>query len=156
MITTIDQASCFAQVIHACSQTIKSFGTAGLEQYLDKRPGVLNNEINPHQTGHKFGLIDALKVMQLTGDVQILRSMASELNYSIYFLGNYHTISDVELLNCYSNWHSEIGDVCRAISEALADGDIERNELERIEREFQESFAAALELLQRLRALVTD
>ncbi|MBN8086380.1 hypothetical protein J0J19_23260, partial [Vibrio vulnificus] len=57
-------------------------------------------------------------------------------------------------LNCYSRWHAEIGDVNRAIADALEDGDIELKEFERIERELQETFAAALELLERLRALV--
>lgn len=145
----------FPQVVKACYNTIRNFNnTAELEQQLGKRPGVLPNEINPNQHGHKFGLFDAIRLIQLTHDVQILRSIAGELGYSIYFLGDYHSVSDVELLNCYSQFHAEIGDMNRAISDALEDGDIEQHEFDRIEKELQEVFAAALELLERLRALI--
>lgn len=145
----------FPQVVNASYSTLKQFNnTAELERLLGKRPGVLPNEINPNQHGHKFGLFDALRLMKLTGDIQILRSIASELGYSLYFLGDYSGISDVELLNSYSQWHAEIGDVNRAIAEALEDGDIEQHEFERIERELRETFTAALALLERLRALV--
>ncbi|EEO05892.1 hypothetical protein RYY30_000188 [Vibrio cholerae] len=148
-------ACTFPQVVHALYQTLKEHGnTVSVEQHLNKRPGVLLNEINPNQSSHKLGLFDAIELMLFTKDVQILRSIASELNYSIYYLGDYRAISDVELLNCYSRWHAEIGDVNRAIADALEDGDIELQEFERIERELQHTFAAALELLERLRALV--
>lgn len=147
----------FPQVVNASYNTLKQFNnTAELERQLGKRPGVLPNEINPNQNSHKFGLMDAIRLMKLTNDIQILRAIASELGYSLYFLGDYHSISDVELLNSYSNWHAEIGDVNRAISEALEDGDIEKHEFERIERELQETFSAALELLNRIRALVVN
>ncbi|WP_158117238.1 phage regulatory CII family protein [Vibrio cincinnatiensis] len=156
MHTAIVPPTCvFPQVVHALYQTLKEHGnTEAVEQHLNKRPGVLFNEINPNQTSHKLGLFDAIRLMQFTDGVQILRSIASELNHSIYFLGDYRTISDMELLNCYSRWHAEIGDVNRAIADALEDGDIEPKEFERIEREIQETFSAALELLERLRALV--
>ncbi|MDA0109035.1 hypothetical protein OH456_12775 [Vibrio sp. La 4.2.2] len=145
----------YPQVVHALHQMLKAFGNVSqVEQHLNKRPGVLFNEINPNQTSHKLGLFDTLQTMQLTGDVGPLRAMASELNYSVYFLGDYRSVSDVELLNCYSALHAEIGDMNRAISDALEDGDIEQYEFERIERELQEVFAAALELLERLRSLV--
>lgn len=151
------EAPFYPQVVTACHNTLRQFGnTAELERQLNKRSGVLPNEINPKQTGHKFGLMDAITVMTITGDVQILRAIAAQLNYSIYFLADYHSISDVELLNSYSNWHAEIGDVNRELAAALADGDIQRHEFERIERALQESFAAALEFLNRARSLVVD
>ena len=145
----------FPQVVNALYQMLKEFGDISqIEQHLNKRPGVLFNEVNPNQTSHKLGLFDTLSTMQFTGNVGPLRAIASELNYSVYFLGDYRSVSDVELLNCYSTLHAEIGDMNRAISDALEDGDIEQHEFERIERELQEVFAAALELLERLRALV--
>ncbi|MCM0151641.1 phage regulatory CII family protein [Photobacterium galatheae] len=148
---------CYPQVTTACRETLRQFNnTCMLEQQLNKRTGVLANEINPKQKHHKLGLMDAITLMKLTGDVQILRALAAEMNYSIYFLANYQTISDLELLNSYSNWHAEIGDVNRELAAALADGDIQRDEFERIERALQESFAAALEFLSRVRALVVD
>lgn len=148
-------APCNPQVVHALHQMLKVFGNVSqVEQHLNKRPGVLFNEINPNQTSHKLGLFDTIQMMQLTGDVGPLRAIACELNYSIYFLGDYRSVSDLELLNCYSTLHAEIGDMNRAISEALEDGDIEQHEFERIERELQQVFAAALELLERLRSLV--
>lgn len=147
----------FPQVVNASYSTLKQFNnTAELERQLGKRPGVLPNEINPNQHGHKFGLFDAIRLMKLSGDFQILRAIAAELGYSTYFLGDYSGISDVELLNCYSQFHAEIGDVNCAISESLEDGDIEQHEFERIERELQQVFSAALELLERLRALVAN
>ncbi|MEI8634698.1 phage regulatory CII family protein [Vibrio sp. PP-XX7] len=77
---------CISQVVSACQLTLKSFGAEKLAQLLGKNTTVLRNEINPNQHGHKLGLLDALRVMQLTGDVQILRALAGELNYSIISL----------------------------------------------------------------------
>lgn len=157
MTTAIEAAPACepSQVVKACYDTLKHFNnTAELERQLGKRPGVLPNEINPNQRSHKFGLFDAIRIMHLTGDAQILRAIAATLGYSIYSLGDYSGISDVELLNCYSQFHAEVGDMNRAIAESLADGDIEQHEFERIENELQQVFAAALELLERLRALV--
>ncbi len=157
MTTAIEAApACVPpQVVRACYDTLKKFNnTAELERNLGKRPGVLPNEINPNQHSHKLGLFDAIRLIKLSGDIQILRAIAAELGYSIYFLGDYSGISDVELLNCYSQLHAEIGDMNRAIAESLEDGDIEQHEFERIERELQQVFTAALELLERLRALV--
>ncbi len=152
---TIEPACISSQVVKACYDTLKKFNnTAELERLLGKRPGVLPNEINPNQHGHKFGLFDAIRLMKLSNDIRILRSMAAELGYSLYFLGDYSGISDVELLNCYSQFHAEIGDMNRAIAESLEDGDIEQHEFNRIEHELQQVFTAALELLERLRALV--
>ena len=63
-------------------------------------------------------------------------------------------VSDVELLNCYTKFNSESGDMARAFMESLEDGDIEQHEFLRIEREMREMITAALELLERIRALV--
>ncbi|WP_240435528.1 phage regulatory CII family protein [Photobacterium salinisoli] len=156
-ITPMREEPCYPQVVIACRETLRQFNnTCLLEHQLNKRAGVLANEINPNQKHHKLGLMDAITLMKLTGDVQILRALAAEMNHSIYFLANYQAISDLELLNSYSNWHAEVGDVNRELSAALADGDIQREEFERIERALQESFAAALEFLSRVRALVVD
>ncbi|WP_422452456.1 phage regulatory CII family protein [Endozoicomonas sp. ALC066] len=145
-------------VEQAMKATVRNYkgGAQALGAHLNKSPGVLSNEINPSQPHHKLGLLDAILIMHITRDVQILKAMAACVNHSIINLGDFSATCDTELLNMYARWHAEIGDVSREVSAALSDGRITRDEFHRIRKEGMEQIHFFFEFLARVEALIDD
>ncbi|AWL12791.1 hypothetical protein HMF8227_02339 [Saliniradius amylolyticus] len=146
-----------APVERAAYDFVRRKGARYFETLLGKKPNVLSNEVNPNTPTHKLGLLDSLLMQLDTSDFSILHTCNHVCGFQAVALGrNFHDTSDMELLNRYSNWHAEIGDVNRELNSALADGDISAKEYERIEREFFEAIAAGFEFLARARHLVPE
>ena len=133
-----------------------SGGARAMGQLLNKAPNVLSNEINSSQPHHKLGLLDAIYIMHISGDFQLLEAIAACLNHSIVNLGDFSATSDMELLDLYARWHGKIGDVAREVSMALADGRITRNEFDRIRQEGMEQIHWFFEFQARLEALIDE
>ncbi|MGI9278218.1 MAG: phage regulatory CII family protein [Endozoicomonas sp.] len=145
-------------VEQAMKATVRSYkgGAHALGIHLNKSPGVLSNEINPSQPHHKLGLLDAVAIMHLSQDFQILKAIAACVNHSIVHLGDFAATCDTELLDIYAQWHAEIGDVSREVSAALADGRITRDEFHRIRKEGMEQIHFFFEFLARVEALIDE
>lgn len=131
-------------------------GARAMGKLLNKAPNVLSNEINPSQPNHKLGLLDAIYIIHISGDFQLLEAIAACLNHSIVSLGDFSATSDTELLDLYARWHGEIGDVAREVSMALEDGRISRDEFERIRQEGIEQIHWFFEFQARLEALIDE
>jgi len=129
-------------------------GINGLSQALGKGTHTLANELNPGMTSHKLGLFDALALLALIQDHAPLRAIAGALNHTVIPLGDFSMTSDVELMNAYSLWHAEIGDVAREVSKAMEDGRIEMKEYQRILKEGLEQVQQFFLFMSRLEALI--
>lgn len=118
---------------------------------------VLANKCNPHSDTHHLTLAEALRIMALTGDHQILRAMCHELGYlnPIPRLDS-TTVADDALLDLLASVFAEAGDVARSLQQALADGRITPKEYADIEQQSIEAQSALATLLDRVRSLVVE
>jgi hypothetical protein len=111
-------------------------GAAGGCEALAVRMGmsaaVLRNKANPNAVSNVVTLQDADRVMALTGDHGVLHALAANHGYVCVRAGGDVESSDVALLEIVAHIWATNGDVGKAVHEALADGRIERHEVERI------------------------
>ena len=145
-------------VAQAFSQLATDYkgGKSALSSALGKSANTLANELNPEQPNHKLGLVDAIYLMHIAHDARPLKAIAACLNHTVIGLGDFTATNDVELLDQYAKWHSEIGDVAREVSLALGDGRITRNEYHRVLKEGMDQIQQFFEFMARMEALIDD
>lgn len=124
-------------------------GAGPLALRLGKRPGTLSHEIR-HEGFAKLGLVDALKISQITGDLRILNAFADELGCMVLPLAQ-STGSDDAVMRCVATLAREFSDVVASAVDADSDGKITANELAKFEGQWAELIAAGHGLLGHLR-----
>ncbi len=151
IISNVDQAK------HDLVHNYKG-GAAALAPMIKCKPNSLSNKVNPKMPEADLKVNEALALMAITQNADLLKALAAELGYVALPLPplDLRNTSDMELLTCWSEWQAEYGQTAAAINEALADGDISRQELEKIKKEMHEDIACQMELLRRLEALTIE
>lgn len=122
-------------------------GLPALAAALKIREQVLRNKVCPTSEWNKLGLREAMQMMLLTGDAQILEAMAAELGYSI---ARRDSGARGSLLSTLLKEQREHGDVARVLTDILEDGLVTQREASDISVEIQQ----AIEALENLRASV--
>ena len=117
---------------------------------------VLSSKVNPNTKTHHLTLAEAMKIQSLTGDHRILRAMCEELEYLPPIPRVEAAVSDAALLETFTKMMAELGDFSREFHSSVADGRITQREIDRMQREMDELFAAGVELINRARQLVED
>lgn len=138
--------------------TVHSYpgGATRLAPLVGKTPRSLDNEVNPDVPTAKLGIEDAVTLQHGANDYRLLEAMAMTLGFAVLRICDHTGISDVELLDAYSEWNAEIGETHSVIRKALSDGRVTRSEVDEIRREMFEDFQRELGVLARLEALVED
>lgn len=129
-------------------------GAKKLAALVGMNAGTLSNKVNPAMEGHHLTVKESVTLQHTTRDFRILYAIAAALDHSCIPFGNFSRVSDVELLNAYARWHAEQGETAQAISDALADGRITRQEYGRVRREIHEDIQRAFEFLARMEAVI--
>ena len=140
----------------AISDLGKDGGADAIAAETGKSRGTVFNELNWKMPTHKLGLADSIIYQLVTQRFDVLQEYAAALGHVATPLGDFSRVSDVELLNLYSDWHAKLADVHRSITKALADGRIERHEHQDIIKAFHRSVAVALEFIFRVEAIIDD
>ena len=117
--------------------------------------GTLQNKADPRMD-HQLTVREAVAIQTVAKDVRILRAEAQVLGHVCIELGEFNGVSDIELLNAYAAWHSEIGNTSRAIALALDDRWVTRAEYEAVKKEMFADAQRAFEFLSRLEGLIDD
>lgn len=113
---------------------------------------ILRNKANPHCHTNQMGLIEASRIIAATGDYRVLQALCLEHSFAAVPLVN-GPIGDMALLERVTTVWKEIGDVGQAVQTALADGRVDRREVDRVKGEVAESITALLALQRDLEAL---
>jgi len=147
----------FDPIEKAIYDTVHDFpgGAVKLAPRVNMNSGTLQNKADPRME-HQLTVREALAIQTTTGDVRILRAEAQVLGYVCIALGDFSGVDDIELLNAYAAWTSEIGSTAASIVEALADRRVTRREYEAVNREMFADAQRAFEFLARLEALIDD
>lgn len=141
------------RMVHEFREGRPNSGASALAPLVGKTPRSLDNEVNPDATGAKLGIDDAITLMHATQDFRLLEATAAALGFAVVKVGDFSGLSDMELLDVYTKWNSELGQTHDTIHRALENGDVDEREYAEIEREVFEDFQAELGVLARLKAL---
>ncbi len=93
-----------------------------------KSPAVLNSKVNPNTDTHHLTLMEASKLMALTGDYRILQSLNAEHGKVAINLPNIPECRDTALTDIVLSFGMKGGDVYTLFKEMMADGRITRGE----------------------------
>lgn len=119
-------------------------------------PRVLDNKVNPCQGHHKLTLREAEDLIAFTGDLRILEALAGRFGLVLVPVEPFNGVSDAALLDTYTRLMKELGEFSATFHDALADGEITADELERMRVEMRDFERAGEELLNRAAQLVDD
>ncbi len=107
-------------------------GAEALAPRMGMSAAVLRNKANPHHEYNKPSLGDVDKAMALTGDYRVLDALASNHGGLFVRLNETPPDSKLGILKLVTHVCSKEGDVARCVDEMLADGRIERHEVEKV------------------------
>lgn len=125
-------------------------GAESLGHRIGKSGTTLSHEVNGTGTA-KFGLLDAEKVTQRTGDLRILVAFAGNFGQILVPLPDVLLPSDDCLLRL-SDSAREFGELCGEVARDLSDGVISDNEMARIDKDCGQLIASVYALRESLAA----
>jgi hypothetical protein len=138
-------------ILDAALQTVSDYpgGAASLAPRVGLSAGVLSNKVNPNCTTNHLSLVEANRLMSVTGDHAILQALAAEHGYALVKindpdggLGVLHGMLDLGVAE---------GEFSRELHDALADGRITANEMSALGKAALAYQGTLIGLLHRLR-----
>ncbi|RLL17561.1 phage regulatory CII family protein [Acinetobacter chengduensis] len=93
-----------------------------------KSPAVLNSKVNPNTETHHINLLEASKLMELTGDYRILQRLNAHHGKVAINLPSIPECRDTALTDLVLNFGMGGGDIYALFKEMMADGRITRGE----------------------------
>jgi len=128
-------------------------GSESLGPRMNIVPAVLRNKVNPNSTSHHLTLIEADRLMMMTGDHRILDALAECHGYVLVPVAFDTPPSDMAILELVTNVWRHNGDVGRSVDDALADGRITMRELEDIKQSIHRVEQAMHTMLARIQQI---
>lgn len=128
-------------------------GSESLGPRMNIVAAVLRNKVNPNSTSHHLTLIEADRLMTMTGDHRILEALAQHHGYVLVPVDFDQPASDLAILELVTRVWRTNGDVGKAVDEALCDGKITSKELEHIQDTITQVEQAMHTMLARLKEL---
>ncbi|MCC9597763.1 MULTISPECIES: phage regulatory CII family protein [unclassified Rubrivivax] len=114
---------------------------------------VLLNKVGLNNTTHHLTLQEAVRLMQVTGDLRILHAMAESFDGLFIPVPRPATEGAPNLVGDLARMSAEFGELMHEVAEDLADGVISDNEMVRVEKEANGLRVALSTLLKDLRRL---
>lgn len=125
-------------------------GCESLAPRMGMSPAVLRNKANPHSTTNIPSLRDADAVMAITGDYSVLHELAANHGHVCIKVDADAPAGDLAVLELVTRVWAANGDVGHCVDEALADGRVDRRELERVRGAIYRTQQAMHSMLARL------
>lgn len=116
-------------------------GAVSLAPRVGKTPSSLSHEVTATGTA-KLGLLDAEKIVILTGDLRILEAFATDCGQMLVPLPSAIVLSTDDCMLRLADTAREFGELCKEVGGDLADGKISDNELRRFHKERSELIAS--------------
>ncbi|CAI3122360.1 hypothetical protein AO727_15800 [Acinetobacter baumannii] len=119
-------------ILDAAYNTVHDFkgGANALASRMGiKSPAVLNSKVNPNTETHHLTLLEATKLMGITGDFRILQALCAEHSKAAIDLPNIpESHRDICLVDTFLNLGIKKGNVTELFREMLADGRVTKGE----------------------------
>jgi len=138
-------------ILDAALQTVSDYpgGAASLAPRVGLTAGILSNKVNPNCSTNHLSLVEANRLMSVTGDHSILQALAVEHGYALIKTDNpdegegvLHGMLDLGVAE---------GEFSRELHDALADGRITINEMAALGKAALAYQGTLIVLLRRLR-----
>lgn len=141
-------------VLDAAHHVVNDYpgGAQSLAPRMGKAASSLSHETTGSGTA-KLGLLDAVKITQLTGDNRILHAYAQACNALVIPLAAPNSDTPDHVFERMAQVAKEFSDVITAVSHAAADGRVTGNELATVEREWGELVQVGASLMGMLQAM---
>ena len=107
-------------------------GTDTLGPLMGISGAVLRNKANPNQPSNKPMLSEADLMMGITGDYLILHTLAANHGHVCHRIDESKAHGDLAILELVTGLMASHGQVGQAVTETLADGRVDRHEVERV------------------------
>ncbi len=128
-------------------------GCESLAPRMGYSSAVLRNKANTNCATNKPLLEDAVKVMDLTGDLRVLHALCHRHGGVFVHVGGDAPSGDLAVLELVTHvWRSQ-GDVGRAVDDTLADGRVDIDELQRVEEAAFALHRHVQQMIQRMREM---
>jgi hypothetical protein len=132
-------------------------GAEALGVRLNKRGTTLSNELRPPPgSTAKFGLLDAVKVMELTRDLRMLDAINARFGRMSIPLPALDVDTGEAVFTAVTKVTQEFGEYLAQVSEALADGKVTEREVRGTQRELGELIQRAQQLQAQLLRMHED
>ncbi len=130
-------------------------GSESLGPRVDISAAVLRGKVNPEDKKHHLTLAEAVRVTGVTNDDRILQSWAHERGYLLVKAPkNARDSSDMAVLEQVAGLMVANGAFGKEIYDALSDGAVSADEVERIDEAGQGVMVSVAEIKQRIRGMV--
>lgn len=116
---------------------------------------VFSGKVRPGDRQHLLGLVEAVRMQQLTGRNDILMAMADELD-CVCLPKPGASDTNEEMANLIVESCGEFGDYMREVDKALRDRKVTPNELKRLQKELLEMIAAATRIHARMSGILRN
>lgn len=127
-------------------------GCEALAVRMGYTAGLLRNKANPNSTTNVLTMDDASRVMEITGDYEVLHALARQHGFVCTKIDE-QPACDMAVLESVTDIWQSLGQVGTQVHTALADGRIDRHEVESIEKAIYVSIRPMMELLARLNGM---
>ncbi len=129
-------------------------GSESLGPRVGISPAVLRNKVNPNNETHHLTLAEARRIVSLTGDDRMLRAWAHEGGFLLVKAPAQCTAeSDMSVLEQMAGLMVANGSFGQEVYNALSDGGVDAQEMQRIEAAGRGVMTAVAEVKQRLRGM---
>lgn len=142
-------------VLDAAYRTVHGYpgGAVSLAPRMGKRPATLSHEVRtPVGSTAKLGLLDAITIMEFSGDLAIMHAMASRMG-GMFIPLKASADADGDVSNRVGRVAQEFAELMAEVLGNAADGVITANELRRIQACWGELMAEGQHMLAHCQAL---
>lgn len=139
-------------VLDAFYQTVHGApgGCEALAARMGMSAAILRNKANVNSVSNKPTLEDVDRAMGLTGDMAVLHALAANHNHVCVRVDADVIASDLAVLELVTLVWTSNGDVGAEVSRTLADGRVDRDEIERVRAAIYRTNQAMQQLATRL------
>ena len=127
-------------------------GCEALAVRMGYTAGLLRNKANPNSTTNVLTMDDASRVMELTGNHEVLHALARQHGFVCTKIDE-QPASDMAVLESVTDIWQCLGQVGTQVHMALADGKVDQHEVRHIEKAIFVSIRPMMELLARLNGM---
>lgn len=127
-------------------------GCEALAVRLGYTAGLLRNKANPNSTTNVLTMDDASRVMEITGDYEVLHALAREHGFTCTKIEE-QPAGDMAVLETTTDIWERLGDLGAEVRKALADGRIEQHEVDAIQQAAFTMFRPVMQLVARVNSM---
>lgn len=128
-------------------------GIPALAKLINMAASTLQNKADRFQEFAQPSIKEARAVMAASKSYLTLHALAADLGFACIPLPGVEYAADMDLLNAWAEWSNEFGETAAAIKEALEDGRVTFDEVNRVRRELTEDYEKGMAMLEVMRAM---